>query len=438
VYWEKDVAFNSQKYRIADLITQQVLTIGDGYRAKNSELGVLGLPFARAGNINNGFNFEEADRFPEENLFRVGDKVSRVGDVVFTSKGTVGRFSQVSIDTPKFVYSPQLCYWRVLNPEFIEPRFLYFWMRGSEFFLQYTAVKGQTDMADYVSLADQRRMHITLPPLPEQRAIAAILGSLDDKIELNRKTNATLEEIARTLFTSWFVEFAPVRAKAAGHAPQGMDAETAALFPDSFEDSPLGAVPRGWRMGTLGEIASNVRRGVQPDSIVSDTPYIGLEHMPRRSIALAEWGNAGDVTSNKSIFNQGDMLFGKLRPYFHKVGVAIINGVCSTDILVIAPKSSEWFGIALSYLSSDALINYTDAASAGTKMPRTNWSDLAKYPIVLPPANIAKHFNEQILPMIQKIRSNILATRELAQMRDTLLPKLLSGALRVKDIEGSL
>jgi len=180
-----------ERYSVAHLILDGVLFIGDGYRAKNEELANHGIPFARVSNINDGFHLEDADHFPEKDVYKVGNKISQYGDVVFTSKGTVGRFAFVRADIPRFVYSPQLCFWRVLDSQIIDPRFLFFWMSGREFFLQINGVKGQTDMADYVSLADQRKMHITLPPLPEQRAIAEILGALHDKIELNRRMNAT-------------------------------------------------------------------------------------------------------------------------------------------------------------------------------------------------------------------------------------------------------
>ncbi len=204
-----------QRHETSDLINEGKLVIGDGYRAKNDELSNQGLPFARAGNINEGFRFADADHFPEENLHWVGNKISELGDVVFTSKGTVGRFAFVGADTPRFVYSPQLCFWRSLDRDVINPRFLYYWMFGREFFVQFNGVAGQTDMAEYVSLSDQRKMHVTLPSREEQRAIAHILGTLDDKIELNRRMNETLEAIARALFKSWFVDFDPVRAKAA-------------------------------------------------------------------------------------------------------------------------------------------------------------------------------------------------------------------------------
>jgi type I restriction enzyme S subunit len=266
-----------------------------------------------------------------------------------------------------------------------------------------------------------------IPPIHEQRAIAEVLGALDDKIELNRRINETLGAMARAIFKSWFVDFDPVRAKADGRQPAGMSADIANLFPSKLK----AGVPGGWRPGQLGEVAENKRTQVKPGEAPAESPYVGLEHMPRKCIALAEWDAADEVASNKFAFSTGDILFGKLRPYFHKVGVAAVDGVCSTDVLVIGAKTSAWFGYVLGHLSSDELIAYTDGASTGTKMPRTSWNDLARYETVMPTGDVARAFNQVISPMIYKIRNNIHESRTLAQLRDTLLPKLLSGEVRL-------
>lgn len=121
------------RFQTKDLIGRKLLVIGDGYRAKTSELCAEGVPFARARNIQPGFEVFDDDRFPSSKLHKVGERVSRPGDVVFTSKGTVGRFAFVRNDTPMFVYSPQLCFWRSLDIEAIVPRFLYYWMTSREF-----------------------------------------------------------------------------------------------------------------------------------------------------------------------------------------------------------------------------------------------------------------------------------------------------------------
>lgn len=324
----------------------------------------------------------------------------------------------------------------VLQPSTsIDRVFLKFLCLSPAFLQEFQSrVTGTSGSHQRVRPQDALSIHIQLPPFPEQQAIGHILGTLDEKIELNRRMNETLEAIARALFKSWFVYFDPVHAKAEGRQI-GMDEKMAALFPDGFEESTLGEIPKGWRSGILAEVAENLRRGVLPTEVTPETPYIGLEHMPRKSIALGEWGFAQEVASNKFQFRQGEILFGKLRPYFHKVGVAPQDGVCSTDILVIVPNSPEWYGFVLSHVSSVELVSHTNAASTGTKMPRASWQDIARYQIVLPPRAIAKAFNEIILPMVQMIQANILQTHTLTTIRDTLLPKLLSGEVRVEEAE---
>jgi len=273
------------------------------------------------------------------------------------------------------------------------------------------------------------RLKIDLPPLPEQRAIAATLGALDDKIELNRKMNATLEAMARALFRDWFVDFGPTRAKMAGTAPY-LSPDLWSLFPDRLDDE---GKPEGWESGTLGAIAKAKNEGVNPSGIDSETPYIGLEHMPRGSIALTEWAGAGKVTSNKAAFATGDFLFGKLRPYFHKVGIAPVTGICSTDIVVVRPKAESWAGFVIACISNDDFVAYTDKTSTGTKMPRTSWSIMAKYPVMLPPLKLAQAFNTIVSPMLERIRANIQESRTLAQTRDLLLPRLMSGEVRLAE-----
>ena len=278
------------------------------------------------------------------------------------------------------------------------------------------------------------RFQIRIPPLPEQRAIARILGALDDKIELNRRMNETLEAMARTLFKSWFVDFDPVRAKAEGR-DTGLPDHIADLFPDRLVDSEIGGIPEGWRVGRLGDIANTESRTVNPEDVHEDTPYIGLEHMPRRSIALTEWEGAGKVKSNKSHFKTGDILFGKLRPYFHKVGIAPLDGICSTDIVVVRPKSYEWCAMVLFCLSTDQFVDFTSQISTGTKMPRTNWKAMVQYELALPPLSLASEHGRIMQPTIDRIVANIHGARILATLRETLIPKLMSGEVRLGEAE---
>lgn len=331
----------------------------------------------------------------------------------------------------------QACCALIADPDKADFRFLYFQLLQIRSELKNLATGAAQQNLSGTLI---KTLRLPFPPIDEQRAIAHILGTLDDKIELNRRTNETLEAMARAMFKAWFVDFEPVRAKMEGRWQRdqslpGLPAHLYDIFPYRLVESELGDVPEGWRTGPLGEVAAHPRRSVQPGEIRDDTPYIALEHMPKRCIALTEWGTAKGLESNKYEFKQGEILFGKLRPYFHKVGVAPVDGVCSTDIVVIAPKLPIWFGFILAHASSDAFVKYTNAGSTGTKMPRTSWTEMARYAVVLPHEDVATAFNQHIQATSEEISAKIHESKSLAQLRDTLLPKLISGELRVPDAE---
>lgn len=408
-----------------------------GSRMKSDCYVSSGVPVIRGNNISN------TKKITSEFVFITEQKANELyssnvveNDLVFPHRGAIGEVGIVPRnDGKKFVISSSLMK-LTCNQSLVVPLFLFYFFRtpqGKYELLKNASTVGTPGIA--TPLTSLKSITVPLPPLSEQKAIAHILSSLDDKIELNQQMNETLEAMARAIFKSWFVDFDPVRAKMEGRQPAGMDAATADLFPDEFEESSLGLIPKGWKVGTLADIAKNPRRGVNPENITPNTPYIGLEHMPKRSISLSDWGSAEDINSNKYQFHQGEILFGKLRPYFHKVGVAALDGICSTDILVIIPKTQEWFGVVLSIVSSDDFINYTNITSTGTRMPRTNWSDMSKYEIIIPSLDIVKTFNYQLLPFVNKIKSHIFESHTLATLRDTLLPKLMSGQIRVKEAE---
>jgi type I restriction enzyme S subunit len=274
-----------------------------------------------------------------------------------------------------------------------------------------------------IVLKDLKGVPVPKPKLETQKRISGILSSFDSKIELNQQMNKTLEAIGKAIFKHWFIDFEFPNEEGKPYKSSGGE---------MVYNQELGKeIPKGWRPGHLGDVAGNPRRGIQPEIVDRGTPYIGLEHMPRRSIALSDWGVVEEAVSNKFQFYSGDILFGKLRPYFHKVGVAPVDGVCSTDILVIVPKSRELFGLVLGHVSSTEFVNYVDAASTGTRMPRTNWGDMALYEILIPTDSLARAFNDTILPLLNRIKANILQSRTLTTIRDSLLPKLMSGKIRV-------
>ena len=249
-----------------------------------------------------------------------------------------------------------------------------------------------------LNLKELKEIKFRIPPLAEQDAIAGVLGSLDDKIDLLQRQNATLEAMAETLFRQWFIE-------------------------EAQED---------WEEFSLDCIADNIKEQAIPVSLDCNTPYVGLEHIDKKNISLNRVGVSSDISSNKFYFSKYDILFGKLRPYFHKVCFAPFNGVCSTDILVIRPKQKAMLPFCLFAFFQKDIIDFSDYASSGTRMPRTSWNILSQYKMKKPPYDKIKKFNIICQKYIDKIEKNQQQIRTLEKLRDTLLPKLMSGEVRVR------
>jgi type I restriction enzyme S subunit len=436
---------DSSPRRVADLISESVLVINDGYRAKNEELASAGLPFARAGNIDGGFQFADADYFPEQNLGRVGNKISQPGDVVFTSKGTVGRFAYVRDSTPRFVYSPQLCFWRALDRRRLHSRWLFYWMQSGEFQEQCDGVKGQTDMADYVSLRDQRAMSISLPPIKEQSAIGLMLGALDDKIELTRRMNQTLEFIARAIFRSWFVDFDPVVAKAEGRQPFGMSAEVAALFPDRFSNSDLGPIPNGCAVVELDRIADIIDclHTRKPERTKDGKPLLQLCNILDNG--LVDMSDAYLVSdpdyrlwTSRVEARQGDCVItnvGRVGAVAQMpVGLQAALGRNMTAVRCKPewPFSTYLIECLLGPTVRDEIALRTDA---GTILDSLNVRNIPRLRTVVAPAEVLAAYEKTARPLRALMESNLDHSRMLAGLRDTLLPKLMSGELRVREAE---
>jgi len=424
--------FGWELHHTQKLIAQAKLLIGDGYRAKNSELAISGLPFARAGNIDNGFHFENADRFPEEDLQKVGEKVSQLGDVVFTSKGTVGRLALVRMNTPRFVYAPQLCYWRILDCDVIDHRWLYYWMCGSEFIQQVAGMKGQTDMADYVSLTDQRRMEITLPPIAEQRAIAAVLGALDDKIEQNRRTARALERLARAIFRAWFVDFEPVKAKAAGATSfPSMPQPVFDALPTRFVDSAIGPVPEGWEVKAITQVATFLNglalQKYPPRNDGQDLRVIKIAQLRKGSSEGADWANSN--VPEQYVVEDGDLLFswsGTLDAEFWFGGRGALN---QHLFKVTSAHFPSWF--CFLWIRQHLPDFRAIAAGKATTMGHIQRRHLQEAKVVIPPSDFLQAAVTAIGSLYDLHAQVMIESRKLAGMRDYLLPKLLSGQVRI-------
>ncbi len=277
----------------------------------------------------------------------------------------------------------------VCGPD-LDHRYLHYLLMGEQESIQRVAY-GSVHATMYYP--DAKAVHVCVPDIHEQRVIADVLGVLDDKIAANTRLAATADALAREFF--------------AASAAQS-------------EETLL-----------LEDLASNVREVVQPAGATG--AYVGLEHAPRRRMWLGDIGDSGTVTSAKSRFQRGDVLFGKLRPYFHKVVSAPMDGVSSTDILVVRAADAKLEGFVLAAVTSDALVERAVAASEGTRMPRASWRDLASWPVPWPGRVAALELSDRVAALRDAVEARLRENVTLAATRDTLLPQLMSGKLRVRE-----
>lgn len=291
----------------------------------------------------------------------------------------------------------------------------------------------------HLKKTDFNKLLIPLPDRETQDSVGEFYFELSRRIELLRETNATLEAIAQALFKSWFVDFDPVRAKMEGRAPEGMDEATAALFPDSFEESELGLVPRGWRVGTLGAILKLRNERVHPSEHTASLPYVPIENISAKIPFLQEFKSGADANSSLALFRKGDVLFGAMRPYFHKVCAAPFDGVTRTTVFTLTPVNSEASAFALFQAYQDSTIDYATQHSEGSTIPYAKWrNSMELMPLLVPPEAVQTAFSAVVSLFVERGNSNVSEAQTLATLRDTLLPRLISGQLCLPQVQSML
>ena len=297
---------------------------------------------------------------------------------------------------------------------------------------------------------DFSRLEITLPPLAEQKAIAAVLRALDDKIELNRRMNATLEAMARALFQSWFVDFDPVRAKLDGSKPVGLDSATAALFPEHLEDSPLGKKPVGWEVTVLENVLAVLETGGRPKGgvggITSGVPSIGAESIV--SVGVYDFAKTkfvpvefydgmrkGHIESHDVLLYKDGGRPGEYEPHVSMFGDGFPFDKCSINEHVYRLRANERLSQEYLYfwMTSEFALAEMRIKGTGVAIPGLNSTAVRSLGVLVPPRAIVDAFTRQAAPLITRLLANAKQSRTLATLRDTLLPKLLSGELSVAE-----
>ena len=366
----------------------------------------------------------------------------RRGDVILTREAPLGEVGYVDFDDTVFL-GQRLMQYRP-NPALLEPRFLLYSFLSKDLQNQFGAHEGSGSTVSHIRVGDCSKFQLSLPPLAEQKAIAAVLGALDDKIELNRRMNAKLEEMARALFRSWFVDFDPVRAKLDGREPFGLDPDSAALFPDSFDGSAVGQIPNGWRIKPVGEVVDCVGGGTP--STAEPIYWEGGTH---------HWTTPKDFSSlqapilldtERKLTDDG---IAKISSGLLPAGTLLLSSRAPVGYLAITaiPVAINQGFIALKcndFASNFFMLNWcqTNMAEIKSRATGTTFAEISKQnfrpiPVVLPPIELMAAFTAKAAPLYAQITANLHQSQALANLRDTLLPKLLSGELALPQMATS-
>ena len=414
--------------------------------------------FLNAGNVTTtGFNFSDTSFISNNKDANLRKGKAQRDDIVLTTRGTVGNVAlyDASIPYNHVRINSGMVLLRADKSKLL-PKYLYQFVR-SNVFKERVAALTTGSAQPQLPIRDMKRIELPLPPIAEQRAIAHILGTLDDKIELNRKQNETLEAMARALFKAWFVDFDPVRAKLEGRWQRGqslpgLPAHLYDLFPDRLVESELGEIPQGWEISVLGDFVETVKgRSYKSEELAeSTTALVTLKSFARgggyRTDGLKSFTGKykqeqviepGEVVIACTDVTQAAELIGR---------AAIVRRVCeyqrlvaSLDTMIVRPQSERVTRAFLYYLGrSESFVAHTYSHTTGTTVLHLGKEAIPSYRFVLPPREIVRHFDVAASNGVALAHAIEDESERLVALRDTLLPKLISGELRVKAVAAFL
>lgn len=432
--------FNSwQRVELGDVC----LKIGSGATPRGGQKVYLDAgeyKLIRSQNVyNEGFSAEGLVFLTEHHAKELSSVELELGDVLLNITGdSVARCCQVNESHLPGRVNQHVCIIRP-DPKKLNPQFLRYWLISPQMqtLMLSWADSGGTRKALTKGMIES--FEIPCPPLDEQKAIAHILGTLDDKIELNQQMNRTLEAIARALFKSWFIDFDPVRAKLDGRQPAGMDAETAALFPAEFEDSAIGKIPKGWKVVPLPEaIEVNPTRSLSKGK---NAPYLDMKNMPTQGHRPDGWIYREFGSGTK--FIQGDTLLARITPCLENGKTAFVDflhdgevGWGSTEYIIFRPKAPLPVEFGYFLARSDELRNHAIVNMTGSSgRQRVPVDCFSSYLLAVPSDSIARRFGQAVVPFMKIIKANSEQNSFLISIRDVLSPNLLSGRVCICEVE---
>ena len=418
------------------------------YRGKTPEKTSFGIPLITAKIIKSGRIETPTEFIAKENYdswMRRG--IPQAGDVVLTVEAPLGEVAQLG---PEKIALAQRVVTLRGKKGLLDSTYLLYLLQSEEIQEKLKARATGTTVLG-IKQSELRKVELNIPPIDFQERAAALLKVIDERITLLRASNTTLEAIAQALFKSWFVDFDPVHAKQQGRAPEGMDAQTAALFPDSFEESELGMVPKGWRQSSLAEVTKLGTGFIQTGPFGSQlhasdyqdkgTPVVMPQDLEGRRISttkIARVDRTHVERLQRHALQVGDVVFSRRGDVGrHAVATEREAGwLCGTGCLLVRP-GSKW--PAPAYISQalglSSSVEWLKRHAVGATMPNLNTGILGDLPMLLPSHDVLEAFESMASSIEQSISSNDEKARLLSDLRDTLLPRLISGQLRLPEAQ---
>jgi type I restriction enzyme S subunit len=408
------------------------------YRGKSPRKTSIGIPLITA-KIVKGGRILPAEEFiaPQDYDSWMRRGMPKSGDILLTTEAPLGEVAQLG--EGRVALAQRLITLRG-KAGTLDNTFLKFVLQ-CDFVQDQLRARGTGTTVHGIRQSELRKVALPIPPFQEQRAIAHVLGTLDEKIELNRRMNETLEAMARAIFKSWFVDFDPVRAKAQGQKPLGMDAQTAALFPSSFEDSPLGKIPKGWVVRAIGDVVNAVGgstpRTDQPlfwDGSISFATPKDMSQL-RNPILLGTERHItqlGTEQVSSGVLPAGTVLLSSRAPIGYlavaEVPVVVNQGIIA---MICDKELPNLYVLQWTRANLDTII----ANANGTTFLEISKSNFRPIKTPVPPAPVLSHFVNITQPLYRRMVNNLIETNTLTTTRDALLPKLISGEIRIRDAQ---
>jgi type I restriction enzyme S subunit len=431
----------SQLSFIQKSIGEWSIHIGDGNYSskypKASEFLSSGVPFISASDFLDGRITPKNFRFISEeqhSTLRKGQLKSC--DVLIVTRGNgVGKVAWVDNQFENCNINAQLALLRADEKE-IHSRYLYYILSSPEYFdllKQYASGSAQPQL----TIGSIQRVPLSLPPYERQVEIAKILNILDDKIELNRKMNETLEAMARAIFKSWFIDFDPVHAKAAGKKPFGMDAATATLFPDSFEQSKLGEIPRDWKSGILSDIFDANINTLSKNDPLKTVDYIEISGVGSGQVnEIVRYSRGSEPSRARRKIAHFDTILSTVRPDRRSFFLAWNppeTHIVSTGFVVLTPKDKKSGTFGFLHVTQQDFTDELGRLADGGAYPAISPDVILSRKCIVPVGEVVNAFDAVVSPLLELIHSNNAESVTLANTRDLLLPRLLSGEVELKE-----